>query len=157
MVCVAAILLGTGHLAGPASMAAAPSDGVQQGPPQGRGSSPWEWWNDAEVQKDLDLSADKVKQINDFYVRLNMELRPIVHEIQLQVAELEKMTRERVVDESTYQIQVMKVEAARARLGESRTVMLYRMIRVLTPEQHQKLQDIMARRFGRGGRGPSSR
>lgn len=159
---VAVAVLLTGQVVGPGALAAVSSDGVlmaaPQGPSQGRGGpgpgTPWEWWNDAEVQKELGLTADKVKHINDFYVRRNSELGPIVHEWQKQWTELDKMTRERVVDESTYQLQVMRVEQARSRLSESRTVMLYRMYRTLSPEQHQKLQDILARRADRsGGRG----
>lgn len=116
----------------------------------------WEWWNDAEVQKELALPVDKIKQINDFFNRRNADLRPIVHEFLKQRADLDKMTSDRVVDESTYLLQVMRVEATRARLNESRMVMLYRMFRTLTPEQHQKLQDILDRRFSRSGRGRST-
>jgi Spy/CpxP family protein refolding chaperone len=132
----------------------------------GRGSTPggrqapnglaWEWWNDAEVQKELALSADKVKQINDFFNRRNADLSPIVHDFVKQSAELDKMTRDRVVDEGTYALQVMRVEAGRARLSESRTLMLYRMYRLLTPGQHQQLQGLLDRRFNRGGRGRSA-
>jgi len=128
-----------------------------QAPTQGRGAVPsslsWEWWNDADVQRELALSADKIKRINDLYARRNQDLRPIVHEYQKLGAELDKMTRERVVDEATYQLQVMRVESARSRLNETRLVMLYRFYRELTPDQHQKLQGIMAQRFNRGGRG----
>lgn len=126
-----------------------------QSPRRGPGPSSlaWEWWNDADVQKELALSADKIKRINDFYGRRNADLRPIVHEFIQQSSELDKMTRDRVVDESTYLLQVIRVESARARLNESRTVMLYRMFRELTPAQHSKLQDILDRRFNRGGRG----
>jgi Spy/CpxP family protein refolding chaperone len=153
----------TGQLAGTAVANAAAAQ-VAQAPAPSRGPGPsslgWEWWNDADVQRELALSADKIKRINDLYGRRNQELRPIVHEYQKQGAELDKMTRERVVDESTYLLQVMRVESLRVRLNETRLVMLYRFFRELTPEQHQKLQDIMDRRFNRGGRGrptPSSR
>lgn len=118
------------------------------------GPSSWEWWNDAGVQKELGLTAEKIKSIDDFYSRRNQDLRPFVQEFLKQRDELGKMTQARVVDESTYLLQVMRVESARARLNESRTVMLYRMYKSLSPEQHQKLQDIMSRRFnGDGGRG----
>ena len=122
------------------------------------GPSSWEWWNDAGVQKELGLTAEKIKSINDFYSRRNQDLGPFVQEFLKQREELGKMTQARVVDESTYLLQVMRVESARARLNESRTVMLYRMYKSLSPEQHQKLQNIMDRRFSRDGRGgrPSS-
>jgi Spy/CpxP family protein refolding chaperone len=119
----------------------------------GRGAAPptlsWEWWNDADVQKELGLAAEKIERINSFYARRNAELRPVVHEYQKQLAELDKLTRERLVDPETYLVQVLRVEAARSRLSESRTMLLYRMYRELTPEQHRKLQDMMDRRFNR--------
>jgi Spy/CpxP family protein refolding chaperone len=149
----------TGQLAGTAVANAAAAQAAQAAPGPAmtpRGPSSWEWWNDAEVQKELGLTAEKVKGINDFYSRRSQDLRPIVQEFLKQQEELGKMTQARVVDESTYLIQVMRVENARARLNESRTVMLYRMYRSLTPEQHQKLQSIMDRRFNRGGRGRST-
>ena len=149
-----------GQVATPVAVVAANDAPAVQAPAAGRGgnapgpgSSYWEWWNDAEIQKELGLTADKVKNINDFYKRRNEDLQPILQEFLKQREELEKMTRARVVDESTYLLQVMSVENARARLNESRTVMLYRMFRSLTPEQHQKLQGIMDRGVGRGGRG----
>jgi Spy/CpxP family protein refolding chaperone len=122
--------------------------GVDQGPSSGR---PWEWWNDPEVQATLGLSADTVRRIDDLYKRRNAELRPVVHEYLRERDALDRMTRERVADDATYQVQVMRFEQARARLSESRTVMLYRMYRELTPEQHNKLQEIFDQRFGRGG------
>jgi Spy/CpxP family protein refolding chaperone len=149
----------TGQLAGTAVANAAAAQ-VTQVPAPNRGPGPsslgWEWWNDTDVQRELALSPDKIKRINDLYGRRSQELRPILHEYQKQGAELDKMTRERVVDESTYLLQVMRVESLRVRLNETRLVMLYRFFRELTPEQHTKLQDIMDRRFNRGGRGRST-
>jgi Spy/CpxP family protein refolding chaperone len=137
----------------PAALAANDSPATQSLGGRGPGPNSWEWWNDAEVQKELTLSADKIRRINDFVVRRNAELRPMVDEFFKQVGELDKMTRARVVDESTYSLQVMRVENARARLNETRTLMLYRIFKELNPEQHQKLQDILDRRYNRGGRG----
>jgi Spy/CpxP family protein refolding chaperone len=152
----------TGQLVGSGVMTASAAEDVPaaQAPPSNGlppgGPSSWEWWNDAGVQKELGLTAEKIKGINDFYSRRNEDLRPIVQEYVKQREELDKMTRARVVDESTYLLQVMRVENARARLNESRTVMLYRMFRSLTPEQHQKLQDIMDRRYNRGRGRPAA-
>jgi hypothetical protein len=62
------------------------------------------------------------------------------------------MTRARVVDVDTYSVQVMRVESARSKLSESRTVMLYRLARELTPEQYRKLLEIRDRRRTSGPR-----
>ena len=139
--------------------AAGPAVIAEQGPSgRGPGSSTlgWEWWNDTEVQRELALSPDKIKRINDLYARRSQDVRALIHEYQRQTDELDKMTRARVVDENTYLMQVMRVEAVRARLNESRLVMLYRFYRELSPEQHQKLQEIRDRRFNRAGQGRSS-
>ena len=139
------------------SAVAAQSPSRGGGSPQGRSGqlmAPWDWWNDADVQRELGLAADKVQRINDIYTRRSEDLKPIVEEFVKQSAELEKMTRARLVDERTYSVQVMHVESARSELNKSRTVMLYRLTRELTPEQYKKLQDIRDRRFGSRGRGP---
>ena len=126
----------------------------------GRGAAPstlgWKWWSDVDVQKELGLSPEKVRNIDDYFNRRDADLRPVMHEFVKQSEELDKMTRAAVVDESTYLLQVMRVESTRQRLNESRTVMLYRMYRQLTPDQHRKLQDLLDRRFNRGGRGRGS-
>lgn len=139
------------------SAVAAQSPSRGGGSPQGRSGqlmAPWDWWNDADVQRELGLATDKVQRINDIYTRRSEDLKPIVEEFVKQSAELEKMTRARLVDERTYSVQVMHVESARSELNKSRTVMLYRLTRELTPEQYKKLQDIRDRRFGSRGRGP---
>jgi len=125
-------------------------------PSAGRGTSQigWEWWNDADVQKELGLSADKIHQIDDFYQRRIKDVKPIVDEYMKQQKELDAMTKAAVVDEPIYSMQVLRVEGLRSRLVESRTMMLYRIYRILQPEQNKKLQDILERRFkASNGRG----
>jgi Spy/CpxP family protein refolding chaperone len=145
--------------------APAPGNGAQSPPsvpppgPGRGGSMAWEWWNDVEVQKELPLTTDKVRRIHEIFTRRNDDLRKIGDEYRRAQQELDKTTRERLVDEATYTLQVVQYEALRSRLNESRTVMLYRLTRELTPEQYKKLQDIRDRRiasFGRG-RGPEPR
>ena len=140
-----------------ASNVQTPGQAPAQPRASGRGAGPstlgWKWWSDVDVQKELGLSPEKVRNIDDYFNRRDADLRPVMHEFVRQSEELDKMTRAAVVDESTYLLQVMRVESTRQRLNESRTVMLYRMYRQLTPDQHRKLQDLLDRRFNRGGRG----
>ena len=56
--------------------------------------------------------------------------------------ELSKMVLEANIDESEVEHFVTKVEAARADLGKTRTMMIFRMRRILTAEQHVKLQKL---------------
>ena len=129
------------------------SDPVPQGR-GGRSTAPrGEWWNDAEVQKELALTPDKIKRIDDLYSVRTRNLKPLVAEFVRQSAELEKMTEAAVTDESIYSLQVLRVEAMRSRLNESRTMMLYRIYRELAPDQYKKLLQIFERRAAHRARG----
>jgi Spy/CpxP family protein refolding chaperone len=121
--------------------------------PSGPGFPQWEWWNDESVKKEIGLTEDKVKKLDSIYQDRYKQLTPFVEDYQKQREILDKMTAERTADESTYALQVSRVEQLRSRLFESRTTMLYRMYRTLQPEQYQKLRDIFERRAARGGRG----
>ena len=113
----------------------------------------WEWWKDVEAVKEMGLAPEKTRQIDRYY---NDRQRALKHFVDGYVKErdlLERMTRERVVDDDIYALQVSRVETLRSKLLESRTVMLYRMYRALTPEQYQKLREIYDRRSRRRGGG----
>lgn len=123
------------------------SNGSQMGP--------WEWWNDGGVQKELGLSADKVKQIDEYFQRRNRDLKPLVDLLTREKQDLDRMTQAATTDESVYSLQVFRVESLAARLRESRTMMLYRMFRSLQPDQYKKLQDILDRHYGRSSNSSS--
>lgn len=114
-----------------------------------------EWWKDDLVKKEIGLSDDKARKIDQYYQDRSRRLTPIGDELNKQEDELDRMTRERTVDEVTYSLQVGRVWDLRRRLGESRTIMLYRIYQELTPEQHKKLHALRERY--RGGRGGGSR
>jgi hypothetical protein len=68
------------------------------------------------------------------------------------------MSRERTVDVSVFELQVVRLESLRSKLNEARTVMFYRINKMLDPTQIQKLSEIRdRRRGGRGGGSPSPR
>jgi len=138
--------------ASPAATAQTPAPGGRS-TPGGPGFPQWEWWNDESVKKEIGLTDDKVKKLDNIYQDRLKQLTPFVEDYQKQREILDKMTAERTADESTYALQVSRVEQLRSRLFESRTTMLYRMYRTLQPEQYQKLRDIFERRASRGGRG----
>ncbi len=122
------------------------SNGRASGAPQ---MGPWKWWNDASVQKELGLSAEKSKEIDNFFEKRSKDLKPMADEFERQRQELDNMTRAAVADESVYALQVLRFESLQARLRESRTMMLYRMFRSLQPDQYKKLQDLLDRHYGR--------
>ncbi len=116
------------------------------------GSIRGEWWNDELVRKEIGLTEEKARKIDSFFQDRSKRLAPIIGELEKQEAELDRLTRERVVDEVTYSLQAGRVWDLRRRFGESRTIMLYRIYQELTPDQYKKLQVIRERnRSGRGG------
>jgi Spy/CpxP family protein refolding chaperone len=149
---VLALVLGLTGVAAAADQG--PGPGGMQGRPPDLSRS--KWWNDAEVQKELGLTADKVKRIDDFFERRSKDMKPMADKFQHEREVLDAMTQAATVDEATYALQVQEVQGLAARLGESRTMMLYRIYRELQPEQYKKLQEIFARRAAHGPAGPGS-
>ena len=92
--------------------------------------------------------------LDGHYRRRSKELAPVVKQWTKEWAALDAMTKAATVDEATYTLQVVTVEALRSKISESRTVMIYRMFRELSPDQYRTLQEIFSSRR-RGGRGPS--
>ena len=113
------------------------------------------WWSDAAIKAEIGLTEEQSRRIKEIFEKREAEIKPLADMLGRESDRLDRMTRERTADELTYAVQVAKVESLYGRLRESRTMMIYRMFRELQPEQHQKLQEILARR--RGGRGPGSR
>ena len=125
---------------------------TRSGPPVGLPPTRWEWWKDADVKKELNLSDEKANKIGQITEGRDKQMKPFAEEYLKELGVLNQMTKERTSSLPSYQIQVSKVEALRSRLEESRLVMLYRIYLELTPGQYQKLIEITdRRRSGRGG------
>jgi len=146
----------------PQRPAATPQSPAQSA--QGRGAdanrqsftpfSSFEWWNDAEIKKEIGLSEEKAKKIAEFYEGRNRQMQPWIDDWRKERTVLDKMTQERVSDDTSYSIQVWRVEQLNAKLRETRAMMIYRMYMQLSPEQYKKLRELLDRRSnGRGGRG----
>lgn len=126
------------------------------GPGRGGPPSPaaeWEWWKDDAAKRELGLTDKVATDIDSFYQRRQREIAPFVTEYLKQLDAINQMTNERKVDEATYAVQVAHVESLRAKLRESRSVMLYHIYMKLSPDQYKKLDDVRIRHFqrGRGG------
>jgi Spy/CpxP family protein refolding chaperone len=146
--------------AAPQTQAAPPVQAGRAGEPRqgpgGRSGQPfgsWEWWKDDANNKEIGLSAEKVRKISEIYQDRMKQMKPYADEWLKQLEILNQMTAERIADDTTYGIQVKRVESLGMTLRESRTLMLYRIYRQLQPDQYQKLQVIIQRSMDRNGRG----
>ena len=157
---------GGGRGAAASSATPTPSPAVKGQTPQQQGPRPtptaerflgWKWWDDDEVKRECKLTDMQVRQIQNIFDRRVRDLTPTYDEYQKQRAELDRLTKERLVDEKTFEVQVGRTQYLLSKLNETRTVMLYAMYRRLEPKQYETLKGIFDRRFGRGGGGAPAR
>jgi Spy/CpxP family protein refolding chaperone len=113
------------------------------------------------VKKEIGLRPDQAKRIDDYYTRRMKEIDPVAQEYQKESAVLDKMVTDRLVDDSTLSLELMRYYTLRSSLGQSRAMMDYRIAKVLDLDQYAKLKAIADRRLkeaearrGRGG-GPN--
>lgn len=149
MVCLAVLALSGASSASAQTsptQGAAPSRGSSQSStPRLPGPPGNDWWNNVEVQKEINLTPAQVRNIDRHYRSRSSALQPTIERYVREMKVLEDMTRAATADESAYRLQALQVESLRSEISLSRTVMLYRFFKELTPEQHAKLRDIFER------------
>lgn len=106
----------------------------------------WFWWKDAAAQKEVGLSAHQVAKIDKIWNANVSTMMAARKEMDTLEKELSQLIRENTADEKVVALQVDRVEARRSEINKARTLMLYRMHRVLTPEQYQGLTKLLERR-----------
>ena len=104
------------------------------------------WWKDDGFTRDLALTPDQSERIEAVFQAAQPALRAQQRALSMLEHELEKLVKEARVEESEVDIFVGKVEAARADLAKTRTMMIYRIRRILNDEQHAKLQALFEKR-----------
>ena len=114
----------------------------------------FDWWKDEAIKKEVRLTDQQVRRIQNIIESRVKQITPTYEEYRKQVALLDQTIKDRTADLATFEVQVGRVEFLRSKVNETRTIMLYRILRELDPAQHQKLREILDRpRSGRGGGG----
>ena len=118
----------------------------QTTPEKGQNGSPrWMWWKDEKFRAEVGFSLAQASEIDKIVMPTLEQMRPLRREVDELDKQIEKMIVEST-DLMVFKQQVEKVEARRAELNKMRTVMLYRIRRVFTPEQNVKFQAAHDRR-----------
>ena len=104
------------------------------------------WWKDEKAIAAAGFSAQQAAEIGRIFEEDMAKMKPLREEIM----KLQKALSE-TIDANTADIpavakQVEKIESRRYELNKIRYVMLYRMQRVLLPEQYKKLMSYFERR-----------
>ncbi len=138
--------------------------GQRGGPDRGPGGASgltderWQWWNDSDVKRQLGLGEDTVRTINGIYRERGLKFFPMWKTLTTEFEKLNRMTSDPTVDETSYEAQATKVYYLQSQLDTSRTVMNFRIYKLLRSDQLKKLEEIVQRRNERSGRdrGPGS-
>jgi len=131
-----------------------PDPGRSSAPPQpgqasdGRGTNERRipWWKAPETRAELGISDKQSKDIDDIFQETLPSLRAAKDDLDKVDDAVTKLIKEGTADVAVVAQKVAQAEQARANLTTKRTVMLYRMHRLLTPEQRVKLDAMFERR-----------
>jgi Spy/CpxP family protein refolding chaperone len=116
-------------------------------------TQPFPWW---KAVRDLGLSPDQSQKIDSIFQSSMPELRQDWEELERLEAKLSRLI-EANADEAQVLRQVDRVESARATVNKMRTLMLFRMRQVLTPDQRVRFKAMQEGWEARRGRGEASR
>jgi len=120
---------------------------------------PHKWWQDEATMALLQMTEQQSTDVEEIFQASRARLTDLKKTLDGLEAELSAMIRERR-DEAVVAAKLDAVEDARSSMNKARTLMLYRMHRVLTPEQDAKLKELFDKwdreRRGRSGERHSS-
>ncbi len=112
------------------------------------------WWIDPQLRAELGITDPQSAAVEQIWQKSLPALREGRQRLEKLEDALSQMTD--VGDEALVIVQIDKVENLRAELSKGRTLMIYRMNKVLTPDQRAKVKAMYARREPprRGGLSP---
>jgi len=113
------------------------------------------WWKDDKLKAEFGLTEDQSSKIDAVFRESWPKLRSSYDELGKRETELSSMVSAADTSEADVLRQVEQVEAVRSELNKCRTVMLYKMYRVLSPDQRQKVEARFRRNREGERRGPS--
>jgi Spy/CpxP family protein refolding chaperone len=104
------------------------------------GQRPSKWWQSPVCKARVGLTSSQTAEIERIFQSVRDELRAEKAELEKQEAALSRLLADSNDDEAVVVRTVDRVEAARSALAKTRTLMLYRMHRLLSPEQRARLE-----------------
>ena len=100
----------------------------------------FKWWQNDRFQQELALTAEQVGRLEEIYQAAGPAMRTQKASLDRLQNDLSAMVNDGRADDGVAADLIARVENARADLGRSRALMLYRMRRLLTSDQHMKLK-----------------
>ena len=106
----------------------------------------WKWWLNADDRKELGITDEQSAQIDQIFESTMPPQRSKWREFERLEDDLSNMSKQGKADVATFTQKVTQVENLRAELSITRTVMLYRMRQVLTPQQRPQVEALLKAR-----------
>jgi Spy/CpxP family protein refolding chaperone len=105
----------------------------------------FKWWQTERFQKELALTTEQITRIEGIYQTTEPMLRAQKQAIDRREEKLSKVIQDPKSDEPMLLQATDRLEAARNELSRTRTLMLFRIRRVLTEEQNTKINAMHAK------------
>jgi Spy/CpxP family protein refolding chaperone len=105
----------------------------------------FKWWQNERFQKELVLTTEQITRIEGIYQTTEPMLRAQKQAIDKREEKLSKVIQDPKSDEPMLLQATDRLEAARNELSRTRTLMLFRIRRVLTDEQNLKINAMHAK------------
>jgi Spy/CpxP family protein refolding chaperone len=125
--------------------------------PEGRpdqGHQPPKFWVDAKLRAELGITDQQSTAIEAVWRKDLQQRSDARARLEKLEGQLDQMMLDAALDEAAFIAQLEKVEAARTEASKARMLMLYRINKLLTPDQRAKLAaKAKAMREQRDGRG----
>jgi Spy/CpxP family protein refolding chaperone len=100
------------------------------------------WWQDDKIKAELRLTPDQTTRIEDVFQAFFVKMKGTAEDLGRREEQLSKLISANDVTEVQLLKEADQVEVLRGTLGKARTLMLFRMRRVLSPDQRNKLAEI---------------
>jgi Spy/CpxP family protein refolding chaperone len=106
----------------------------------GAAAQGFKWWQDEKFRQELALTGDQVTRLDEIFQSLQPTLKTQKETLDKLEARLSKVINDPMADEAKLLQVLERVESARGELSKSRTLLLFRMRRILTSDQDVKMR-----------------
>ncbi|MDO8836917.1 MAG: Spy/CpxP family protein refolding chaperone [Vicinamibacterales bacterium] len=100
----------------------------------------FKWWQDEKVKAELSLTAEQVVNLENVFLELIPRMAAEKEALDKLESQLSTVIRDANMSEAEVVRQIDVVEGARSALGKTRTLMIYRLYRSLSPDQRTKMK-----------------
>ena len=100
----------------------------------------FKWWQNERFTQELVLTTEQVTRLEEIFQALQPTLKTQKETLDHLEAKLSKVINDEHADEAMVLHALERVEAARGELSKSRTLMGFRMRRILTADQNVKMR-----------------